>query len=183
MQNSQVITAKSKAIYHEVLRKTYVLLALTLICSGITSILAMTFNVRYPGFIIVIVGMFGLLFLTRALSKSKWGILAAFLFTGFMGYILGPTLNFYLHNFSNGGTLILTALGGTGIIFFGLSAYTLITRKDFSYLGGFLFIAITIAFLASLAALFLICRCYNLLSHANLLRINHVLHKCNYPRR
>ena len=139
---------------NKVLRNTYLLLSLTLLFSAATTIFAMVSDVHYPGPILAIVGMFGLLFLTQALRNSVWGIASTFAFTGFMGYILAPTLNFYIHNFTNGGELVLTALGGTGLIFFSLSAYTLITQKDFSYLGGSLFVGIMIAFLASIAGLF-----------------------------
>jgi modulator of FtsH protease len=125
-----------------------------LLFSAAVTIWGIVANVHYPGPIVAIIGMFGLLFLTQALRNSGWGILSVFAFTGFMGYVLAPTLNFYLHNFTNGGTLIITALGGTGAIFFSLSLYTLMTRKDFSYLGGFLCVAILVAFLASIAALF-----------------------------
>ena len=137
-----------------VLRNTYFLLSLTLIFSALTAYVAMINNVTYTGPFFTIVGMFGLLFLTQALRNSKWGLLAIFAFTGFMGYTLAPILNAYLHTFANGGSIIMTALGGTGIIFFSLSGYTLISRKDFSYLGGMLFVAVSIAFLASLVGLF-----------------------------
>lgn len=155
-QNYTATASSTSAIAtHKVLRNTYLLLSLTIMFSALVAVIAMASNAHYPGLIVSIVGMFGLLFLTRALRNSGWGIVSAFAFTGFMGYILGPTLNFYLHSFSNGGALIATALGGTGIIFFSLSAYVLVTRKDFSYLGGFLFIAIMVAFLASIAAMFM----------------------------
>jgi modulator of FtsH protease len=149
VQSNESVLATNK-----VLRNTYLLLSLTLLFSALVTLWGMARNVHYPGPILAIVGMFGLLFLTQALRNSAWGILSTFAFTGFMGYVLAPTLNFYIHNFSNGGELVLTALGGTGLIFFALSAYTLITRKDFSYLSGFLFVAIMIAFLASIAGLF-----------------------------
>lgn len=140
---------------NKVLRNTYFLLSLTLLFSGLTAYLAMAANVTYVSPLFSILGMFGLLFLTQALRNSKWGLVAIFAFTGFMGYTLAPLLNAYLHAFTNGGAIVMTALGGTGVIFMVLSLYVLITRKNFSYLGGFLFVAITIAFLASLAGLFL----------------------------
>ena len=148
-QSNESVLATNK-----VLRNTYFLLSLTLLFSAGVTILGIAANVSYPGPIVAIIGMFGLLFLTQALRNSGWGILAVFAFTGFMGYVLAPTLNFYLHTFTNGGELIVTALGGTGAIFFTLSAYTLISRKDFSYLGGFLCVGILVAFLASIAGLF-----------------------------
>jgi modulator of FtsH protease len=97
--------------------------------------------------------MFGLLFLVSALRNSAWGILATFAFTGFMGYTLGPVLNSVMTNFANGGQIVVTALGATGAIFLVLSAYVLTTRKDFSYMGGFLFAAITVAFLAGIGGM------------------------------
>jgi modulator of FtsH protease len=77
-----------------------------------------------------------------------------FALTGFMGLTLGPILNFYIHSINNGGQLVMTALGGTGIIFIGLSAYALVSRKDFSFMGGMLMAGILVAFLASLVGLF-----------------------------
>lgn len=148
-QSQESILATNK-----VLRNTYLLLSLTLLFSAAVTAFGMITNAHYPSLVLTIVGTFGLLFLTQALRNSIWGIVSTFAFTGFMGYVLAPTLNFYIHNFTNGGELILTAVGGTGLIFFALSAYTLITRKDFSYLGGFLFVAIMVAFLASIAGLF-----------------------------
>lgn len=137
-----------------VLRNTYFLLSLTLIFSAITATLALVHH-SYPSTMVTIVGMFGLLFLTQALRNSKWGLLAVFLFTGFMGYTLAPLLGFYLHAFTNGGKLIMTSLMGTGVIFFVLSTYVLVTRKNYSYMGGFLCAAVTIVFLLALANIFL----------------------------
>jgi modulator of FtsH protease len=155
MQNYSVITKRNSIIAtNKVLRNTYFLLSLTLLCSAGTAYYAMAAQVRFLGPIVTLLGMFGLLFLTQMLRNSYWGILATFAFTSFMGYVLAPTLSFYLHSFTNGGELILTALCGTGAIFLVLSAYTLISRKDFSFMGGFLFVAITAAFIASLAGLF-----------------------------
>lgn len=137
-----------------VLRKTYFLLSLTLLCSALTAYLGVASNAR-PGGILTIFGMFGLLFLTQALRNSKWALLAVFAFTGFMGYTLAPLLNFYLHNYLNGASLITTALGGTAVIFLSLSAYALVSRKNFSYLGGFLFAGVMVAFLLSLLGFFI----------------------------
>lgn len=151
----RVITAKTSVLAtNSVLRKTYFLLSLTLLFSALTAYLSMAANVTYVSPILMIFGMFGLLFLTQALRNSPWGLVAIFAFTGFMGYTLAPMLHAYIHAYANGTALVMGALGGTGAIFLSLSAYTLLTRKDFSYLGGFLFVAITVAFLASLAGLF-----------------------------
>jgi len=139
---------------NQVLRNTYALLAMTLLFSAGTAGLSMALDLPHPGIIITMVGYFGLLFLTSKFSNSAWGILFVFALTGFMGLTLGPILNFYIHSIHNGGQLVMTALGGTGLIFFGLSAYALVSRKDFSFMGGMLMAGILVAFLASLATLF-----------------------------
>jgi modulator of FtsH protease len=140
---------------HKVLRNTYALLALTLLFSAATAGLAMTLNLPHPGIIVTLVGYFGLLWLTNKFSHSAWGLVCVFALTGFMGLTLGPILNMYLSHFGNGSQLVMTAMGGTAAIFLGLSAYALTTRKDFSFLSGFLFAGILVAFLAGLAAVFL----------------------------
>jgi len=139
---------------NQVLRNTYALLAMTLLFSAGTAGLSMALDLPHPGTIITLVVYFGLLFLTSKFSNSAWGILFVFALTGFLGLTLGPILNFYIHSIHNGGQLVMTALGGTGLIFFGLSAYALVSRKDFSFMGGMLMAGILVAFLASLATLF-----------------------------
>jgi modulator of FtsH protease len=151
-------TATAKVInptlsINKVLRNTYFLLSLTLIFSATTAFYGIVTNARPTGFL-TIIGMFGLLFLTQFLRNSKWALVTTFAFTGFMGYTLAPLLNLYLHSFPNGGTLIMASLAGTGTIFLALSGYVLVTRKNFDYLGGFLFAAITVAFLLSLLGFF-----------------------------
>ncbi|PZN82769.1 MAG: BAX inhibitor protein [Candidatus Methylumidiphilus alinenensis] len=139
---------------NQVLRNTYALLAMTLLFSAGTAGLSMALDLPHPGTIITMVVYFGLLFLTSKFSNSAWGILFVFALTGFLGLTLGPILNFYIHSIHNGGQLVMTALGGTGLIFFGLSAYALVSRKDFSFMGGMLMAGILVAFLASIATLF-----------------------------
>jgi len=102
---------------------------------------------------LTLIGYFGLLFLTTKYSQSSTGLIFVFALTGFMGLTLGPILNMYLTFMSNGAELIMTALGGTGIIFLGLSGYVLTSRKDFSFLGGFLMVGILVAFLAGLGGM------------------------------
>ena len=137
---------------NKVLKNTYFLLSLTLLFSAATAGASMYFNLPHPGMIVTLIGFYGLLFLTSKLSNSAWGILAVFALTGFMGLTLGPIINMYLHAYTNGSELVMTALGGTGVIFLGLSAYALTTRKDFSFMSGFLFIGILIAFVAGIGA-------------------------------
>ncbi len=139
---------------NKMLRNTYALLSMTLLFSAATAGLAMVFNLPHPGMIITLVAYFGLLFLTSKFSNSALGLVFVFALTGFMGLTLGPILNMYLNAFSNGHELIMTALGGTGVIFLGLSGYALTTRKDFSFLAGFLMVGVLVAFLAGLAAMF-----------------------------
>ena len=137
---------------NRVLRNTYLLLSLTLLFSALTAGTAMVMNFPPMGMIITLVGYFGLLFLTSKFRNSVLGLVFVFALTGFMGLTLGPILNLYLTAFSNGGQIVMTALGGTGIIFVGLSGYVLVTRKDFSFIGGMLIAGILVAFLAGIGA-------------------------------
>jgi len=139
---------------NKVLRNTYALLSMTLIFSGVCAGIAVMTNMPPLGMLITMVGYFGLLFLTTKFSNSAMGLVFVFALTGFMGLTLGPILNMYL-SLPNGGEIVMTAMGGTGIIFLGLSGYALTTRKDFSFLGGFLMVGILVAFLAGIASMFL----------------------------
>ncbi|BCX89172.1 modulator of FtsH protease [Methylomarinovum tepidoasis] len=139
---------------NKVLRNTYALLAMTLLFSAFTAWLSMALNLPHPGLIVTLVGYFGLLFLTQKFSNSAWGLLFVFLLTGFMGMTLGPILSLYLKFIPNGHQIVMMALGGTGLIFLGMSGYALVSRRDFSFLGGFLFAGILVAFLAGLGAIF-----------------------------
>jgi modulator of FtsH protease len=125
---------------NKVLRNTYLLLSMTLLFSAAMAGVAMALNLPYFGPVITLIGYFGLLFLTYKLKHSAAGIIAVFALTGFMGLTLGPVLTFYLTAIPNGGELVMTALGATGLIFIGLSAYVLTTKKDFSFMGGFLMV-------------------------------------------
>ncbi|HEB77350.1 MAG TPA: Bax inhibitor-1/YccA family protein, partial [Methylothermaceae bacterium] len=125
-----------------------------LLFSACTAGLSMIFNLPHPGLVVTLVGYFGLLFLTQKFSNSAWGLLFVFLLTGFMGMTLGPILSMYLKFIPNGHQIIMMALGGTGLIFLAMSGYALVSRRDFSFLGGFLFAGILVAFLAGLGAIF-----------------------------
>ena len=139
---------------NRVLRNTYALLALTLLFSALTAGISMALRLPHPGLLLTLVGYFGLLFLTTRYRNSAIGLAMVFALTGFMGYTLGPLLSAYL-SLSNGPQLVMTALGGTGLIFLGLSGYALVSRKDFSFMGGFLMVGILVGFLAGLGAVFL----------------------------
>ncbi len=138
---------------NKLLRNTYSLLAMTLVFSAMTAGLSMALNLPHPGILLTLIGYFGLLFLTAKLRNSVWGLASVFALTGFMGFTLGPIVNMYL-GLPNGSQIVMQALGGTGIIFFALSAYAVKSQKDFSFMGGFLFVGILVAFLAGLAAIF-----------------------------
>lgn len=138
---------------NKVIRNTYLLLSMTLLFSAITAGATMALNLPRPGLIITMVGYFGLLFLTNKFRNQGLGIACVFALTGFMGYTIGPLLNMYL-GLPNGGQTVMMAFGATAAIFIALSAYALTSRKNFSYMGGFLTAGILVAFLASLGAYF-----------------------------
>jgi len=137
---------------NKVLRNTYALLSMTLLFSAATAGIAMVMNLPPFNPILTLVGYFGLLFATSKFSNSGLGILFVFLLTGFMGLTLGPILSLYLAT-ANGSQMVMTALGGTGVIFLALSGYALTSRKDFSFMGGFLMVGILVAFLGGIGAM------------------------------
>ncbi|MGJ0514402.1 MAG: Bax inhibitor-1/YccA family protein [Methylomicrobium sp.] len=153
--NTVIVRSESGVLAtNKMLRNTYMLLSMTLLFSALTAGLSMLLNLPHPGIVLTLVGYFGLLFLTTKLRNSAWGLLSIFALTGFMGLTLGPIINMYLQAFTNGSQLVMTALGGTGVIFLGLSGYALTTRKDFSFMRGFLLVGVLVAFLAGLGAIF-----------------------------
>jgi len=154
-QNQFAVTRSTEAVLatNKLIRNTYILLAMTLIFSATTAGVAMIYNFPFMGPLVTLGGYFGLLFLTARLRNSVWGLASVFALTGFMGLTLGPMINAYISFYSNGPQLVMTALGGAGTIFLGLSGYALTTRKDFSFMGGFLMTGILVAFLAGIGAL------------------------------
>lgn len=138
---------------NKVIRNTYTLLSMTLLFSALTAGVSMALNLPHPGLLLTLGAYFGLLFATTRFRNSSLGLVFVFALTGFMGYTLGPILNAYLA-LPNGGQVVMTAMGATGAIFLGLSGYALTTRKDFSFMGGFLLVGILVAFLAGLGAVF-----------------------------
>ena len=139
---------------NKVIRNTYMLLSITLLFAAATATAAVALNLPHPGLILTLIGYFGLLFTTVKLRNSGWALASVFALTGFMGYTLGPIVSHYL-GLPNGGQTVMAAMAGTAVIFLGLSGYALTTRKDFSYMGGFLTVGILVAFVAALAAIFL----------------------------
>lgn len=140
---------------NKVLRNTYLLLSMTLLFSAAMAAVSMALKVPPLHWAITLVGMLGLLFLTHATRNSVWGLASVFAFTGFIGFTTGPMLNAYLTAYSNGAQLVMTAAGGTGAIFLGLSAYALTTRRDFSGMGKFLMMGVIALVVASIANIFL----------------------------
>ena len=136
-----------------VLRNTYGLLAMTLGFSGLVAYMAQQMNAAYPNVFVVLIGFYGLFFLTVKLRNSAWGLLSTFALTGFMGYTLGPILNRYL-GMANGGEVITAAFAMTALVFCGLSAYVLTTRKNLSFLSGFITVGVFVL-LGSMLAMWL----------------------------
>jgi len=138
---------------NKVLRNTYALLAMTLLFSATVATASVSYQWPAPGIILTLVGYFGLLFTVYKLQNSAWALPAVFALTGFMGYTLGPMLTHSL-NLPGGGQTVSLALAATGATFLALSGYVLITRRDFSFMGGFLFCGMVIALVAGLGAMF-----------------------------
>jgi modulator of FtsH protease len=155
MYDKTVVVSQQPSVLstNKVIRNTYALLSLTLLFSALTAGIAVVTTMAPINPILTLVGYFGLLFATTRFRNSGLGLLFVFALTGFMGLTLGPIVSAYL-SLPNGGQIVMTAMGGTGVIFLGLSGYALTTRKDFSFIGGFLMVGILVAFLAGLASLF-----------------------------
>jgi modulator of FtsH protease len=138
---------------HRVLRNTYFLLSLTLGFSALTATASTLLRLPAPGLLLMMIGFYGLMFLTYRLADRPAGILAAFAFTGFLGYTLGPLLSMLLA--AGSGDIIMVALGGTALVFFCCSAYVLTTRKDMSFLSGMMMAGFVVLLVAVIANLFL----------------------------
>ena len=145
--------AESALAANRVIRNTYMLLSMTLLFAAAAAGVSMALKLPHPGILITLVGYFALLFAIARFRDSGLGVGLVFALTGFMGYTLGPIIGHYL-SLPNGGQTVMMAMGGTASIFLGLSGYAMTTRKDFSFMGGFLMVGILLAFLAGLAAIF-----------------------------
>jgi modulator of FtsH protease len=140
---------------NKVLKNTYMLLSATLGFSALTAMLSMAIGVppiAYLGSVIVAM-VLGIFVLPRTANSGK-GIGVIFLITGLLGFGLGSVLSIYLA-LPNGPQVIATAFAGTGIIFLGLSGYALTSKRDFSFMGGFLFAGMMVLVLAMIANIFL----------------------------
>ncbi|ROO27373.1 HflBKC-binding inner membrane protein [Salinisphaera orenii MK-B5] len=148
----QTSKAQTALATNSVLRNTYMLLSMTLLFSAAVAGTAMALNAPHPGIIITLVGYFGLLFAVEKTKDSAMGLVSVFALTGFMGYTIGPIINMYLTQFSNGGEIVMMALGGTGAIFLGMSGYALASGRRFNQWAGMLFVGIMVAFVMGLIA-------------------------------
>ena len=139
---------------NKVIRNTYLLLSMTLAFSAVTAGVSMAVGAQPMHWIVLLAVMIGGPFAIHALRNSVWSLPLTFAFTGALGWFLGPVLTFYL-SLPNGGEIVTTAMGMTAAIFLGLSAYALTTRKDFSFLGGFIVVGFLVVLAAIIANIFL----------------------------
>ncbi|KAB2823703.1 Bax inhibitor-1/YccA family protein [Aliivibrio finisterrensis] len=149
----QTQTQESALQTNKVLRNTYFLLSMTLLWSALVAGVSMALNLPRPGIIIMLVGFYGLLFLTEKNRNNSMGLVFTFLFTGFLGYTIGPILNMYIG--VGMGDVILTALGGTALSFMAASAYALTTKRDLSFLNGVLMAGFVVLLIGMVANIFL----------------------------
>jgi modulator of FtsH protease len=155
MQDSTIRTVSSESVLatNKVLKNTYLLLSMTLLFSAAMAAVGMAVQVPYGFSMLSSFGALALIwFVIPRTAHSASGIFWVFAMTGLLGFGLGPILNYYMASV-NGSQIVMTAMGGTAVIFLGLSAYALTTRKDFSFMGGMLFAGILVAFLAGIGAL------------------------------
>ena len=137
---------------HKVLRNTYLLLGMTLVFSSVVAFVAMSTNAPALPWWGLLVGFYGLLFLTNATANSATGLVSVFALTGFLGYTLGPILNLYVG--AGLGDAVVLALGATALVFFACSAYVLTTKKDMSFLSSAMFALFIVLLLGMVASFF-----------------------------
>jgi len=153
-QSAVTRTQSSVLATNKVLKNTYLLLSMTLIFSSIAAYFGIVSGASHGGALVASIAAIAMLwFVLPRTANSAAGIPVLFGITGLLGYGLGPMLSYYLA-MANGPSLVMTALGGTGVIFLGLSGYALTTKKDFSFMAGFLMVGMFVVILASLANIF-----------------------------
>lgn len=157
MFDNQTVLSRSSASILEtnkVIRNTYSLLSMTLLFSALMAFVGTSMHISPMASIVCSLGAMAILwFVLPRTAQSSAGIAVVFAFTGLLGLGLGPMLNHYLA-LKQGAQLVMTAMGGTGVIFLGLSGYALTTRKNFSFMAGFLMVGMLVVVLASLANIF-----------------------------
>ena len=164
-------TRRSVAAENSVLRSTYMLLGMSLLWSAAMAIVSLIVN-KPPTPLIDLIGMWGLLFLVQANAHTSLGVLFTFLFTGFIGFTLGPLLGLVLYSVPQGSALLALTLATTGIVFVAMSLYALTSEHSFSFLGGTLFAGIIAAIVLSLCGMFLGIPMYFLISSALMVLIS-----------
>ena len=138
---------------NKLIKNTYILLSMTLIFSAITAFLSVALQASFgTAFVATLVGIGLLWFVLPRTANSATGIPVIFGITGLLGFGLGPIIGYYL---AVNPSIVMTALGGTGAIFLGLSGYALTTRKDFSFMGGFLMVGLLVVIGAMILNIFL----------------------------
>ena len=155
MEHVNTSTAQNvtSAETQKVLRNTYMLLSMTLAFSALTAGISMSMNLGSGVAMIMSLAALAIVwFVLPRTANTAMGLPVVFLFTGLLGAALGPMLNRYL-SLPNGSEMVMQALGGTAIIFFSLSAYVLTTKKDFSFMGGFLFVGLMVVIVGAIGAM------------------------------
>jgi modulator of FtsH protease len=155
MQMNTAVTRESGAILqtNKLIRNTYILLSMTLLFSGFAAFIGVVSGIGFGTALVANLAAIGILwFVLPKTANSAAGIPTIFAFTGLLGFGLGPLLSHYL---AINPSIVMSALGGTGAIFLGLSGYALTTRKDFSFLGGFVMVGMLVVLGAAILNIFL----------------------------
>ncbi len=140
---------------NKVIKNTYMLLSATLLFSALTAMVSVLMHMPMWTYLVSVIGamLLGMFVLPKTANSSS-GLGVIFLITGLMGFGLGAVLSMYLA-LPNGPQIVATSLGGTGIIFMGLSGYALTSKRDFSFMGGFVFAGMMVMMLAVVANIFM----------------------------
>ncbi|MEN8179688.1 MAG: Bax inhibitor-1/YccA family protein [Pseudomonadota bacterium] len=150
IRSTESVIASNKLI-----KNTYTLLSMTLLFSALTATASVFLAMPGWTYMASVIGAIALIwFVLPRTANSAAGLPVVFGITGLMGFGLGPILNSYLA-MSNGSEIVGTAMGGTGIIFLGLSGYALTSKRDFSFMGGFLMAGMLVVFITALAGIFI----------------------------
>nr|WP_086938636.1 Bax inhibitor-1/YccA family protein [Thaumasiovibrio occultus] len=152
MYSNDSLVTRSEPM-NKVLRNTYWLLSLTIVWSAVIATFATVAQLPYPNIFVVLIGFYGLMFLTEKNRDNAMGLVFTFAFTGFTGYVLGTILNLYIG--AGMGFAIAQALGGTAVTFLGLSMYATTTKRDLSFLNGMMFVGFFVIVAAMIANIFL----------------------------
>lgn len=153
IEEYKTYSSASAVPVNKVIRSTFMLLGMTLAFSALTAFISAAMGMGHMNIFVFLIGAYGLMFLTHKTQNSVWGLVSAFAFTGFMGFTIGPVVSMYL-SLPNGGQVVTTALASTAVIFLALSGYALTSKKDFSFLSGFLFAGFLILVGAMIAGFF-----------------------------